>query len=112
MRPRIQVETQSLSISPIARLCRRLTLRAHAIRRRGGRDGPSRGGRARQIVRARSHHGTPRPDSPFLEITRRVELYDNEAPSAGVVTGVGASKVASSWWSERHVKGGTYFRSP
>ncbi|MFN0059897.1 MAG: carboxyl transferase domain-containing protein [Planctomycetota bacterium] len=53
------------------------------------------------------------PDSPFLEIGALAawELYDNEAPSAGVVTGIGRveGRLVMVVANDATVKGGTYF---
>src|SRR3954449_10122201 len=53
------------------------------------------------------------PGSPFLELSPLAawELYDNEAPSAGVVTGVGrvAGREVLIVANDATVKGGTYY---
>ena len=53
------------------------------------------------------------PDTPFLELSALAawDLYDNEAPSAGVITGVGrvSGREVMIVANDATVKGGTYF---
>lgn len=53
------------------------------------------------------------PDSPFLELSplAAYDLYDNEAPSAGIVTGIGIihGREAMVVANDATVKGGTYY---
>src|SRR5258708_32749209 len=53
------------------------------------------------------------PGSPFLEIAplAALDLYDNEAPSAGIITGIGrvADRECVIVANDATVKGGTYY---
>src|SRR5438874_10359133 len=53
------------------------------------------------------------PGSPFLEIAplAALDLYDNEAPSAGIVTGIGriSERECVVVANDATVKGGTYY---
>ena len=53
------------------------------------------------------------PNTPFLELSPLAAwgMYDNQAPSAGIVTGIGVvhGKEVMVWANDATVKGGTYF---
>lgn len=53
------------------------------------------------------------PNTPFLELSPLAAwgMYDNETPSAGIVTGIGVvhGKEVMVWANDATVKGGTYF---
>ena len=52
-------------------------------------------------------------DTPFLELSTlaAIDLYDNEVPSAGIVTGIGVvhDREVMIIANDATVKGGTYF---
>jgi acetyl-CoA carboxylase carboxyltransferase component len=91
------------------------TLREHLDRIKGG-GGPSvverHRGRGKLFVRDRVDRLLD-PDSPFLEFSALAayEMYDGQAPAAGVVTGLGriSGQTCVIVANDATVKGGTYF---
>ncbi len=69
-------------------------------------------GRGKLLVRQRIERLLD-PDSPFLELSPLAAdgLYDNQAPAAGIVTGIGTieGRTAVVIANDATVKGGTYF---
>jgi 3-methylcrotonyl-CoA carboxylase beta subunit/propionyl-CoA carboxylase len=85
-------------------------------------DAARQGGGAKYLQRHREQGKLPvreridkllDPDSPFLELSALAawELYDNEAPAAGLVTGIGrvAGREVLLVANDATVKGGTYY---
>ena len=102
-------ESQAYFTALVAELRERIAL----VKRGGGEDAIAKH-RARNKLLARERIETLcDPDTPFLEFNPLAawEMYDGEAPSAGIVTGVGVIEgqecviVAN----DATVKGGTYF---
>jgi hypothetical protein len=92
----------------------RARCRAQAAHR-AGPAGRRRGAapRAGQAAGARAHRPAARPGSPFLELSPLAawDLYDNEAPAAGIVTGIGrvSGREVLVVANDATVKGGTYY---
>jgi 3-methylcrotonyl-CoA carboxylase beta subunit/propionyl-CoA carboxylase len=86
----------------------------HAVARQGG--GPRylerHRGQGKMPVRERIEHLLD-PDTPFLELSPLAawDVYDNDAPSAGIVTGVGrvSGREVLIVANDATVKGGTYY---
>ncbi len=87
--------------------------RSAVVRRGGGADSVEKHTkRGKFFVRERIERLLD-PDSPFLEFSTLAayELYDNEAPGAGIVTGIGRieGRQCVIVANDATVKGGTYF---
>jgi 3-methylcrotonyl-CoA carboxylase beta subunit len=68
-----------------------------AVVRRGGGDRYVQRHREQGKLPVRAHRQAADPNSPFLEpFPCRGGLYDNEAPAAGIVTGIGRVSAAKS----------------
>ncbi|HLA17280.1 MAG TPA: carboxyl transferase domain-containing protein [Candidatus Limnocylindrales bacterium] len=118
LRSRIDASTDEARVNTdaMASLVQELRARTSAVSERGA------GGDERSIARHRERGKLPvreridlllDPGSPFLELSALAAngMYDDDAPSAGIVTGIGRieGRLAMIVGNDATVKGGTYF---
>jgi acetyl-CoA carboxylase carboxyltransferase component len=112
-----QVDRSSLDFQENTRnfqeLLEELRQRTHEVRQGGGVEAVARHHKRNKLLARERIELLCDPDTPFLELSplAAYDMYDNEAPSAGIVTGIGLVEGQECMIvaNDATVKGGSYF---
>ena len=90
-----------------------LRQRTHQVQQGGGSDAIARHRKRNKLLARERIQMLCDPDTPFLELSPLAawDMYENEAPSAGIVTGIGVVEGQECMMvaNDATVKGGTYY---
>lgn len=90
-----------------------LRQRTHQVQQGGGPDAIARHRKRNKLLARERIQMLCDPDTPFLELSPLAawDMYENEAPSAGIVTGIGVVEGQECMMvaNDATVKGGTYY---